>query len=224
MIQINLLPQARRQAMARRARVRACVAASACYCIAGVLGGAAFWASGPSQTLANSGVSSGRATRDEIEADLTDLRARAMELSRRESRLSQIELQPRVGELTRVLVNQLSDGVVLESLSMRRQTPQASEAATRGRLGAGATAPAAAARGGRVYVVDLGGLARSQADVTAFVLRLEALGLFDAVSVLESGEADASGSLARFRVQCRATDAEPERPASPVGAGEGGRR
>jgi|GEM_PF-4876017 len=71
---------------------------------------------------------------------------------------------------------------------------------------------------GESFVVKVAGLAQSAGEAQKFVLRLDQSGMFDSVTLLETGSAQATGFTAMFfRVQCKLSDRpKPPAPGKPT--------
>ena len=104
--------------------------------------------------------------------------------------------------LLNLLARERGDDVVLNKVAIQRvDRPFDGSAGARGGS-PGATAKPTTA-GEDAFVVRVGGQARTQAAATEFTLRLEALGLFDAVRLLETKPASVPGrEYSGFLVEC----------------------
>jgi len=71
---------------------------------------------------------------------------------------------------------------------------------------------------GELFVVKVAGLAQSAGEAQKFVLRLDQSGMFDSVTLLETGSAQTTGFTAMFfRVQCKVSDRpKPPAPGKPT--------
>jgi len=99
--------------------------------------------------------------------------------------------QPNWGVLMAVLVHNLSDEVVLDQCRLER-----------GHKDKGASGEQPAALEGRLVLV-LSGLARSQADVSGFILRLEKTNLFAKVTMVKTSRVPfLSGKAIAFELKC----------------------
>jgi Tfp pilus assembly protein PilN len=206
MINVNLLPKERRLALVRRRRGRAWMIGGTGYAGLIVVAGLVFSLSGPRAAVATDLYERQQRELAERSSRVDDLTARAAVLTKQLDRLNRIQGHPDVNALVRVVASQLGDRLILDSIAMERIVQAAKEPA-RGRIGADAK-PAAAAQSSSYFQIDIAGLAKDQPDVTSFVLRLEQLGLFDKVTVLESGKKDVHGAeLTHFRIRCRADQA-----------------
>lgn len=206
MINVNLLPRERRLALVRRRRGRSWMIGGAGYAAAIVLAGLIFSLSGPRSAVATDLYERQQRELAERSSRVDDLTARAGALSKQLDRLNRIQGHPDVSALVRVVASQLGDRLILDSIAMERLALAPKEPA-RGKVGADAK-PAAAPQPSSYFQIDIAGLAKDQPDVTSFVLRLEELGLFDKVTVLESGKKDVHGAeLTHFRIRCRADQA-----------------
>lgn len=120
------------------------------------------------------------------------------ELSGARQKLCSLRLvgrQPDWGLLLRLTADQLGDNVVLENSSLRR-VAEASVDGDKVR---------------RSLVLDLGGIARSEKDVSDFILRLEASGLFGEVKHVNSNQRMFHGQKAfGFLLKCRLAISQPQ--------------
>lgn len=205
MIHVNLLPKPRRSALARRSSSRLWIMGGAGYAAIVIISGLVFSLSGPRSAVASD-------LFERQERELTDRDARVAELTlqteslnRRLERLRRIQNHPDMSSLVRLIASRLQDRIVLDSMTFDRSVQQPAQA-SRKKIGAdAASAPDVAPQAPRVsYQIDIAGIARQQADVTSFVLRLEELGLFDKVTVVDSGKREVQGAeLAQFRLRCQ---------------------
>lgn len=219
MINVNLLPKARRSALVTRTRVRRWLVGGSAYAGAVVLAGLAFTLSGPRVAVATDLFQRQQRELDDRQARVKHLETQAESLTRKLDRLARIENHPDVSALVRLIAGAQQDRIVLDSIALERTVQQPKDTG-RKKLGADAKAADTAPQSTIVtYTIDVAGLARQQPDVTSFVLRLEETGLFDKVTVVESGKRDVQGAeLAQFRLRCR-VDEPPSSGASPAAGG-----
>jgi hypothetical protein len=117
--------------------------------------------------------------------------------------------------LLALLSAQRGEAVVLRSCQLE-PGPQAAASADKKPAGPTPAAPRGAAAAPLKFT--LAGLGRSQEVVSDFVLRLEAVGLFDQITLLDTArEPFQDGSAVSFRLEC-ALGAEREARPGPVGA------
>jgi len=191
--QINLIPAPRREAKVRRTRLVRWGIVLGLY--VGALLGAHFvcgacW-SGDRDLLAAETRESAARLR---EANRLTLSLHG-EMTRTEEKLRSAQAvgrQPDWGVLLGLLARNVDDDVVLEFCRLRQSD--------RPRSGKGASA---AARLDQPLVLDLGGLAMSQAVVSRFVLRLEKTGLFDQVRLVNTNQREfLKKDAVVFRLEC----------------------
>ncbi len=196
MMQVNLIPMHRRVARRRRTAIHRWSFACACYAFAlGVV-----WV-GLASTL--------NADRAAIESDLADadleLKTTKQELAehRRDLRRVQAHLDanrevtglPDWSLLLGLLAKQVGDDVVLSECNLLpvEQTVQVASPSPQ------KNAPAA----GATISLSVAGLARSQPAVSQFVLRLEELGLFTKVKLVDTRrEPFLDGNAIAFQIDC----------------------
>ena len=192
MNQINLIPASRREAKARRTRLIRWGIVLGLY--AGALLGAHFvcgacW-SGDSHLLAAETRASAARLR---EANRTMLSLHG-ELTQTEEKLRSAQAvgrQPDWGVLLGLLARNVGDDIVLEFCRLRQDAPPRSKKAS------------AVAERDQPLLLDLGGLAMSQAIVSQFVLRLEKTGLFDQVRLVNTAQRTfLKKDAVAFRLEC----------------------
>ncbi len=216
-MQTNLLPKHRKAALMVRTRARLWLMGGSAYAGIIMAAGLAFALSGPRIAVAAE-------LFERQERELSDRKARVQQLSsetqsvlKKLERLSRIQNHVDVSALVRLITGAQKDQIALDSISLDRTMQQPKEPA-RKKIGAdakGEAAPAATI----VYTIDIAGLAKEQPEVTSFVLRLEQSGLFDKVTVVESGKRDVQGAeLAQFRLRCRVEEVPPPQPPAQGGA------
>jgi Tfp pilus assembly protein PilN len=211
MIPVNLIPARRRRARAVRRRLRAWLAIGAVY----GLGLALAW---------SSVALSGRAPADELDARLlrvaeaiASAETLSAELStqlaaaRRElAAVRSVTEHPDWSILLGLVARERTQDIVLSSFELSPTEPPAPQPTPPGAVtpvsSPGATPVAAPSSQG--YILHLTGIGRQQRDVPRFILRLEQMGLFSRVTLLESrsrmlGESEVFG----FRVECILSDA-----------------
>jgi hypothetical protein len=110
-----------------------------------------------------------------------------------------VHLEPDWSLLMGLIAEALGDDAVLDRFHL---LPAEAAPASRGGASPRA-APTDETRTNRSYVLLLGGVSRSQEGVSDFVIRLEDLGLFDRVKLLESRRGAPSGDeLVGFDLRC----------------------
>ena len=103
--------------------------------------------------------------------------------------------QPDWGLLLRLTADQLGDNVVLENCSFRRTVEAAADAD----------------KIRRSLTLDVGGIARTEKDVSDFILRLENNGLFSEVKHVNSSQRTFHGQKAfGFQLKCRLAAPQPQ--------------
>lgn len=210
---VNLIPRSRRAARRRATRLRAwMVAAPLC---ASLLAGAYGW------LRVSWGVDTSSLAADLAKAD-EDIKTADREISRAKTRLAELQPQLRAaravgdqpdwGTLLTLLADRLKDDSVLTSCVL---APAPDAAPAPGAKAAPRTGDAKTRESGRPerFTLMLTGLSRTQGSVAQFVSRLEAVGVFDRVSIVESRRSSLSGEEAvGFRVECLLSDTLPEAP------------
>ena len=185
----NLIPLHRQLHDVRVARLRmwAWVAGGLCCLIVGAL---ACCALGPSQANAAPAQEFSKAAGELTKAN-QEAAALRVELAAERERLRSRQLisdQPDYSLLLGLLSQQVDEDVVLNRCELGR--------------GASSTDAAQAAQAAS-ETLQLGGFARSQPAVAAFMLQLEATGIFKRVTLLRSNEQPLlSGQVAAFQIQC----------------------
>lgn len=192
MTNVNLIPAPRRQAAAARAYLAKWVAAMVVYCILLLA------TSIVCVTYADEGASPLARESKRLSFRLGNASRTLLSLHR-ELTVAQHKLQsakevgkqPDWGVLMAVLVRNLTDEVVLDLCRLER-----------GRKGKGAPGEQPTALEGQLVLV-LSGLARSQADVSGFILRLEKTNLFAKVTMVKaSREPFLAGKAIAFELKC----------------------
>ncbi len=211
MIAVNLIPAPRRLAAARRKRITHWCMAGAAYGVTLLAIAAAAWVAG-------------RGGGGELESRLQEvsLQAAQAETQTKKVMADLVSAQERLAAIKRVtghpdwsvllsLVSSAREGrVVFDACELEAVTPKAAPSA------AGATAPPAgpapttpsvatpaAVKGPPGYMLRLSGIARQQREIPQFVLRLEAMRLFEKVSLLESQSRVLDGTeVYGFRIEC----------------------
>jgi Tfp pilus assembly protein PilN len=101
--------------------------------------------------------------------------------------------QPDWGTLLGLLANSLGDDVVMDSCRLQPSRVEKPAKPEPGKPGAG----------GEQITLELTGLARDQADVSAYMLRLEKTGLFDKVKLIKTNRQPfLSDKALAFRLEC----------------------
>jgi Tfp pilus assembly protein PilN len=196
---INLIPLPRLEVMARRRRVHRWLAAAGAYAVILIVGYTMCVASAGSDVDAT-GAALEKTNRriDDLNRALESLRPQLAEAQTKLVVARTVGDQPDWSLLLTVISSTLDEEIVLNNA--RLDMSDATIAAGR-QSGAPTSRPSTDP--GAKFTVGLQGFARSQAAVTQFVLRLERLGLFDRVEMMNSsrqpfGSADATG----FRIEC----------------------
>ena len=214
---INLLPQPRLQAIARGFRLRRWLAASACYAALLIAGYAMCMAS------AGSDVDATNAQLDKVNRQIDDLnRALATlrpQLSETQTKLAVARTvgdQPDWSKLLAIISSTLDDQIVLSNA--RLDSTVGTGGSQRQAAAQPTSRPAGEADG--KLMVNLQGFAKSQAAVTQFVLRLERLGLFDRVEMMNSSRQQfgTSSEATAFRIDCELRRRSSRMPAGSEGS------
>lgn len=194
MTRMNLLPA---ELVARRCRARRIAMWAWVLCA----GGAVAVAGGALVRVTSSGlgldtsvkITAIRAQTEEERGATARLTAEAADLRRRAQVAAQVSRRPDWSILLGVLASERGGGVVLESVEVKP-------------VPSGAVAPSG-------FAISVAGLAETMSDAQGYVLRLEGLGMFDEVRLVETVRTTARGREAvRFAVVFRLTG----------GVGEGG--
>lgn len=200
---IDLIPVARREARAKRARLRGWGFAAGGY-TAVVAGGLLLLnvLPGDAPTLLRHEVAAVEGRIAEQTQQLTALKAKLLEAESHLRLLREVGEQPDWGMLLAVVAGVRGETVAVQSMVLEEAPPPAPD-----RRAAGST-PAAegeskATGNGRTYVLHVSGLGQTQAEAAGFVLRLERTGLFERVSLVGSGRQVHQGmDLVGFTVRC----------------------
>ncbi len=222
---VDFIPPRRRQL--RRVRARGRAWAVACAALAVVLGAtyAVLLArgrareDGVTEELARVRSALDKETRDRAELD-AQIVHREAELAR----IKDIGAHADWSVLLALLARERDGQVVLERVSLRgvdrneKPAPKANEAPP----ASGSPSAAAPARG-KAFVIRLAGQSRTQGDAAKYALRLEGLGLFDAVRTLETKPVNVLGrEYVAFQIEC-AIGPRTAPAGAQAGAGEGGK-
>lgn len=193
---INLVPEHRRRFRRRQRMLRWCVGGCSAYALL-LVGGcvllAVLWKphGGATDADVERVLSEGEATKRQI--DLLNHQLAAARNTLRVTR--QIADQPDWSLLLALLGKAVGEQVVLNGCEVgpAAELPDAAQT-----VSAGAARPVAPA-----YVVRLRGLARGHPEMSQFVLRLEQLGLFGQVMLVDTGrEPIEIGEAVSFRIEC----------------------
>lgn len=199
---VDFIPPRHRQLRRVRARGRrwaaACVLVGAglvlAYAVLMVNGGTA--ADGVGEELAR--------VRAKLELETADRAACEARIVRAESELALVRAigrHPDWSLLLRVLARERGERVVLERLQLKRTDKPAEKPADTAVPGGPGPVPATPAS--EQYGVRLAGQALSQGDATQFTLRLENLGFFDSVRLVETRPVNVQGrEYVAFQVEC----------------------
>ncbi len=210
---INLIPRYRIEARQRRSRIRAwawgcagyaAVMVAACAVAASVFGGGDRSTSGEMGRMerqladTNRQLTLVRPEMDEARAQLDAGRA--------------VTVQPDWGLLLKLLAQSRGDSVVLDRVALSPvEAPTVAEKIEATKPAAGGNIALAAAKKKRdaekrkplCVEIQISGLARTQLDVSQFVLRLEQIKLFDQVKLLDTSRAaPGESAVISFRLQC----------------------
>ena len=192
---VNFIPRQRRESSRRRARLAAWAIAASAYALLCVV---AFAASGTMDPVEDPTTATKLAQLPgEIDASqraLTSLHAQLDEAQARLDAARAVARQPDWSVLLGMLAQSVGDDVVLTTCKLQADrpadrtdaTPRVGSTRSPGAAGASPTAAATVAPGSR-FTLELGGLGRTQASVSQFVLRLEQLGLFERVTIVKTG-------------------------------------
>lgn len=221
---INLIPQPRLQMMARRTRVHRWLAAAGAYAVILIVGYTMCVASAGSDVDAT-GAALEKTNRkiDELNRAVESLRPQLTEAQAKLAVARTVGDQPDWSLLLSVISSTLDEEIVLNNARLTTSDASSSNR----QVAAAAAAPPTSRPSGDAdakFTVALQGFAKSQAAVTQFVLRLERLGLFDRVEMMNSsrqpfGNGDATG----FRIECELRRIGGVRRANNDGAGTGAR-
>ena len=193
---INLIPAPRREAKAHRAHVVKWITGLSAYALILVLG---YCVSG------RFAMADSRAMNQESrhlsfvqDASRKMVQALQQELTQARQKLQTSKVlgqQPDWGSLMSLLAKNMGDDVVLDFCRLQRVTPEAAPIKS--------DVPTPAAPATPQLLLELGGFAQSQADVSQYVLRLEKTGLFNKVKIIKtSREAFRDGKAVAFRLEC----------------------
>lgn len=192
---VNLVPSHRKDARARKSRLRAWSLGGGGYVILLITAcgmSYALWGGDQAAVAAQSG----RATRQVEEAQRIIAKLQP-ELAEAQARLDVIRLvseQPDWSVLLRLLARSATDQIVLTSCKLEEAVNSSKSLAR-----VPTTQPDSLNR-----MLSVTGYGRSQAEVSRFVLRLEEARLFDQVSLLKtSREAYGAGEAFAFRIECQ---------------------
>lgn len=204
----NLLPSKHVHAQARRRRIFAWVIGAGVYVTVVTIGAVGTYAgTGPSRAAA-------QRERQEIErnieagkSEIAQLNKQLSDARHRLKTSSEVSKHPDWSILLKVLADLRDPSMLLDSVELSKIT---TELATKPAAGSKKKAPPPTSTR---FVLKLSGLASNLASVPPFVLRLEGIGLFSSVKLVESRAAELNGrSVATFRVECTLTDAEGNAP------------
>ena len=192
---VNFIPRQRRQASARRARLRAWTIGAAAYALLCVV---AIAVSGTIDVAEDPAVAMDLAQLpaqiDSSQRSLTTLKAQLAEAQAKLDAARAVAHQPDWSVLLGLLAQSVGDDIVLttcrleaEHTSDRTATRPPGSGVGRGADAGASAAPAPAVGPGSRFTLELAGLGRTQAAVSQFVLRLERLGLFERVTIVKTG-------------------------------------
>lgn len=199
---INLIPAAVLERRRRGRRIRVWSGVTAVYgaLVAGSYG--AFATAGRLQNTHHRVAELARLVEQE-RAELTSLRDRAAEAMREADAARMMASHPDWSVLLTLLARPLTADMALESCELSRIEPPRADTGP-----AGAPPPRPATPGPDSFRLSLTGLARTQSQVTGYVLELERLGgegprLFQSVTLVEAkGRRISTTDVVSFRVEC----------------------
>lgn len=205
---INLLPTHRVQRLARRQHTLAWVVGASIYTAVVVLGAAGTYAgTGPSRAAAQK-------EREEIErsietgkGEIAQLNQRLADARHRLKTSVEVSKHPDWSILLKLLADLRDSRMVLDKVELNKVTIEAPGA----KAAQAKKKPVPASR--QKFVLKLSGIAQSLDTVPPFVLRLEGIGLFSSVKLLESRTGELQGRpMAMFRIECALADSEDAAP------------
>ena len=192
---VNLIPGKRREAKAQKTRLRKWILALASYLTVLLAGYFLLDHYALGNTLALRSQSKKAVTELGRSRQLTTaLNQELAQTGKKLQTAQEIGGQPDWGAMLAILAQNTSDNVVLNSCQMDRvqgadNTPKPGDAKT--------------GSGELPVVLDLGGFAKAQSDVSGYVLRLEKLGLFEKVKLVKtSRESYLAQEAVSFRLEC----------------------
>lgn len=179
------------------------------------------------QTIATRTVMT-RAALERERARADTLKRQLVAAGRRAALIEAVSEHPDWSRLLSLIGALKGDGLLIGALDVHASTPAGTSTTNQS---AGATPASGAPRApgsvqpgklpapGRVYLVKVGGSARTPAEATQFALRLESTGLFERVTLVETQPSEIAGIAATaFRIECELAERS-----SPVVAAQGTR-
>jgi Tfp pilus assembly protein PilN len=220
-IRIDLVPQARRHAQARRQLVLRWTAALSIY--GAVLAGA--WVITGMPTAARQADLAAKLAKlegviNDGEREEADIRARITRTTRALDTAAAVSDHPDWSILLRALAGEREDEIVLQSVKLSERVEALTPPPAKPGAPAGAPPASGGARGPArppsppppktTYTVAVEGLALSQSAVVRFVRRIEALGAMDTVRIKQT-RASTFGSVPAvgFELECTTTEQRP---------------
>jgi Tfp pilus assembly protein PilN len=202
---LDLIPAPRRQARARRTRIRTWSLVLGVYALTTAAGYVACFAypdSGQTALLRDT-----RAVTEELRAASREMRAVRAQVAEAAGRLAiarSVRNHPDWSLLLAMLADSLADQIVLERCALLPVDPPAA---------AGPAPAATPAQSPRAFRFDLTGLARSQTAVSQFVLRLEKARVFDEVRLVQTSRKPfLKGEAVAFQLECSLTGKKEAKP------------
>src|SRR4051812_28279267 len=182
---INLIPAPRRAAIARRARVRRWLTGSGCYAVLLIIAyGMCMTSAGNDVDASTAALERTNRQIDDLTHSLSTLRPQMAEMQARLAVARHVGDQPDWSHLLAIISATLDDEIVLSST--RLESSDTTGNTTPGARHAAPPASQPSADSDCRLTASLQGFAKSQAAVTQFVLRLERLGLFERVEMVNS--------------------------------------
>ena len=241
---VNLIPARRLEALACRVRLRRWAIAAGCYATLLATGYAACMTVLAAGASDDTSAALERATRQigELTRSATDLRPQLTELQAKLAVARTIGDQPDWSLLLAILARAVNDDIFLTSArlepaggdgamspSQAQQQQQQQQPSQPDRAGPSSVAGRGGANNASAgMTLSVQGQATSQSAVAQFVLRLEGLGLFEHVGMIQSNRVSKVGSAAAgdntetisFRIECRLAGNGGGPGAAPATAGE----
>jgi Tfp pilus assembly protein PilN len=202
---MNLIPPRRRRAKAHRRRLRTWVAMDGIITVGLLVAAAAIYFTQTSGPAPDSELDHVREQIDQSQRELLSVRIALAQSQQTAEAASFVSDQPDWSTLLAVLAKALGDDVYLDRCELLPISPPPSQPPPN-LVAVKTTAmpgkPPTVALPDRV-TLHLGGLARSQDAAAQFVLRLERLGIFDHVNLLQtSGQQSAGSEAVQFELDC----------------------
>lgn len=212
MIAVNLIPAPRRLAAARRKRITRWCMAGAAYGVALAAIAAAAWVSGRGGGALESRLQEVSLQAAQAETQTKKVMADLVSAQERLAAIRRVTGHPDWSVLLSAVSSAREGRVVFDTCELEAVVPKAAASvpAVMPAAGGPATATPAAAAPPKTapgYLLRLSGLARQQREIPQFVLRLEAMRLFEKVALLESQSRMLDGTeVYGFRIECTLRD------------------